>query len=144
MIQFVLAAALQAAVMTGANVTKDYAQAYESTHETGKPLVVLVGADWCPGCRTMKQSVMPQVARNGALDKVSYAEVNTDHDGKLARELMDRGAIPQLVVYHQTSDGWNRQVFVGVRSVSEIERIITEAVDETAAKKPAMQQTATN
>ena len=124
-----LAVVLQGSVLaTGANA---YEEAYNVSTKTGKPLVVFVGAEWCPGCRTMKHSVMPQVRKNGALDGVAFAEVNSDQYPQLARELSSGGSIPQLVIFHQDKEGWNRQVFVGARSVAEVERLINSAIDET-------------
>ena len=106
-----LAIILQTATL-GAT-THSYADARAKTSETGKPLVVLVGADWCPACQTMKNTAMPQVARRGALNKVAYAVVNTDQQSDLAHKLMRGGSIPQLVMYRETPTGWHRESLVG-------------------------------
>ncbi len=124
-----LAVVLQGSILaTGGNA---YEEAYNVSTKTGKPLVVLVGAEWCPGCRTMKNNVVPQLRKNGALEGVAYAEVNSDQQPQLARELSSGGSIPQLVIYHQDKEGWNRQVFVGARSVAEVERLINAAIDDS-------------
>src|SRR5688500_16815352 len=68
-------------IATGA---QPYNEAQKSASETGQPLLVLVGADWCPGCRTMKHSVMTRMESRGSLAKVDYAIVNTDADPGLA------------------------------------------------------------
>jgi thioredoxin-like negative regulator of GroEL len=102
------------AVTTGALTYKD---AYEEAEKTGQPLVVLVGADWCPACQAMKQSVIPQLARQGVLTKVSFAIVNTDREQALAGRLMQGGSIPQLVMYRKTATGWQRQQLTGAQSV---------------------------
>ena len=76
---------LQAAAVTA--TPSSYAEA-RAMAESGKPLVVLVGADWCPACQRMKNSSLPQVAKSRALSKVAYAVVNTDqeqHPGAAAR-----------------------------------------------------------
>ena len=114
---------------TGAN---DYDQAYKTTTETGRPLVVLVGADWCPGCQTMKQSVIPQLARRGTLNSVSFATVNTDQQQRLAGRLMHGESIPQLIMYVKTDDGWQRKQIVGAKSVTEVEAFLSQGV----ASKP--------
>lgn len=113
------AAVLQASLM-GVQESS-YEQAYKQA-EAGKPLVVLIGADWCPGCRTMKNSVMPQVRRNGALENVAFVELNTDQQRDLTGQMMKGGSIPQLVIYHKDAEGWNRRVLVGARSAGEVER----------------------
>ena len=81
-----------------------YAKAYETMVSTGQPLVVLVGAEWCPACQQMKNSVIPQVKRQGGLEKVAFAYVNTDADHNLAGKLMQGGSIPQLIMYRKTAD----------------------------------------
>jgi thioredoxin-like negative regulator of GroEL len=118
-----VSALLQVSVLTtGAN---NYDQAYRTTNETGRPLVVLVGADWCQGCQVMKQSVIPQLERRGSLSSVAFATVNTDQQEKLAHSLMRGGSIPQLIMYVKTDDGgWQRKQMVGAKSVQEVESFL--------------------
>lgn len=98
----------------------DYATAFEETQQTGKPLVVLVGADWCPGCRQMKYTTIPQLQRNGQLQGVAFAYVNTDQQRRLAGQLMRGNSIPQLVMYRKTDDGWMRKHLTGAQSQSSV------------------------
>lgn len=111
-----LSVVLQASMASGA---QNYAEAYHQAEQTGRPLVVLVGADWCPGCQTMKQSVIPQLQQKGALANVAFAHVNTGVDPTLAGQLMQGNLIPQLVVYRKTATGWKRSQLTGVQSVGE-------------------------
>jgi thioredoxin-like negative regulator of GroEL len=103
-------------------------QSYDDAHkvhlETGRPLVVLVGAEWCPACRTMKQATIPQAQQQGVLSGVAFAQVNTDQQPDLARKLMRGGAIPQLIVYHKSAAGWRRRELLGAQSVSAIARLV--------------------
>jgi thioredoxin-like negative regulator of GroEL len=122
----VLSIVLQASIAaTGA--TNTYPAAYQRTNETGRPLVVLVGADWCPACRTMKQTIIPQARQQGALDGVAFAVVDVDRQSALSRQLRTGSAIPELVVYHKTAAGWKRQTFVGAQSVSTIVSALKQA-----------------
>jgi thioredoxin-like negative regulator of GroEL len=117
-----VSALLQISVLTtGAN---NYDQAYKMTNDTGRPLVVLVGADWCQGCQVMKQSVIPQLERRGSLSTVAFATVNADQQEKLAHSLMRGGSIPQLIMYVKTDDGWQRKQMVGAKSVQEVESFL--------------------
>lgn len=126
-----LSVVLQASLLaTGAH---EYNEALKQTEETGRPLLILVGADWCPACQTMKQSTMPAVARSGKLGKVAFARVNTDHDGVLARKLMSGGSIPQLVLYLKTETGWSRSQLTGGQSASTVEAFIDRALQTQAA-----------
>ena len=116
--------------------TQSYDDAYRSAAESGKPLVVLVGAEWCPACQQMKQVVMPQLAKDGELSKVAFAMVNTDAEAGLAGKLMSGGSIPQLMIYRKTADGWKRQLFVGAQSPSTIAAAIDLAA-KAALESPA-------
>lgn len=127
-----MAAVMQAALMGVGEA--NYAEAYKQA-ETGKPLVVLIGTDWCPGCVTMKNRVIPQIEKNGTLAKVAFTQINTDQDRELAAQMMRGNSIPQLVIYHQTADGWMRQIMVGAKSVAEVERAINHAVEEIRVAK---------
>ena len=54
----------------------------------GKPLLVLVGAEWCPGCRTMKNEMIPELQRGGGLKPVVFATVDTDEKPDLSQRLL--------------------------------------------------------
>ena len=135
-----LAAIVQLSVL-GAGET--YAEAHRENAETGRPLVILVGADWCPGCRTMKQSIMPQVEQTGTLDKVAFAVVNSDHERSLARQLTGGGSIPQLIMYHQTATGWKRKTLVGAQSVRTIQSFLEQGAAAATAVRATVQPVVT-
>lgn len=126
-----LAIALSASLISAGD--DSYTVAHKEMTETGRPLVVLVGADWCPACRQMKQSVIPQAKREGLLKDVSFAVVNTDNEPQVARGLMQGSSIPQLIVYHKTADGWKRRQLTGAQSLGTIESVVKEATAATAA-----------
>ncbi len=132
MIQLTLNILLHAAAVTAGG--QDYATAYKETAETGRPLVVLIGADWCPGCRLMKHAAMPELEKKGGLSNVSYAYVNADHQSKLAGKLMQGSSIPQLILYHKTDAGWKRQQLTGAHSVSDIQAFLGQATESSVPK----------
>lgn len=114
--------------------SQDYATAFKQTEQTGQPLVVLLGADWCPGCRTMKHSTLPTLERRGGLKDVAFAYVNTDEDSSLAGKLMKGGSIPQLVMFQKKADGsWTRKQLTGAQSASAVEQFLGSAEEATAA-----------
>ncbi len=136
-VQFVMQAAL---VAVGAQT---YEQAYDETQANGRPLVVLVGADWCPGCRTMKQAVLPRLQSSGRLAGVNYAQVDTDARSDLADQIMRGGTIPQLIVYSQSADGrWHREQLTGATSESVVAAAINRAMLRTA--EPRLSSRASN
>ncbi len=132
MVNFTLNILLQAAAVAAGG--QDYATAYKETQESGRPLVVLVGAEWCPGCRQMKHSAIPELEKQGGLANVEYAYVNTDEESRLASQLMSGSSIPQLILYHKTADGWKRQRLIGARGPSEIQSFIEEATGTAVPK----------
>lgn len=118
------AAVLIMNVLLGTQDTEQYDVAYAQAQENGKPLVVLVGAEWCPGCVKMKNQVIPVMKSNGSLEKVQFAQVNTDNDPELAEQLMRGQSIPQLIMYTKTDTGWKRSQMTGPKTVSEVETFI--------------------
>ena len=120
-----LSIALQASLLTASG--HPYQAAYSKTCESGKPLLVLVGADWCPGCRTMKNSVIPELQRHGRLSKVEYAEVNTDQQKALAGKLLKGNSIPQLIMFEKVGTKWTRKQLIGAQSTNETGSFVARA-----------------
>jgi thioredoxin-like negative regulator of GroEL len=129
MLNLAIAAVVQASILTGGG---DYSAAYKLAKQTQRPLLVLVGADWCPACQTMKNSVFPALQKAGGLEHVAFAVVNYDHQTTLARKLMRGSSIPQLIMYHQTEKGWQRSSLIGSQSVSTVQNLIDRGIKETA------------
>lgn len=127
-----IALILQAALLASSNETS-YTQAYQTHQNTGRPLVVLVGADWCPGCREMKQSVIPALKREGGLDDVAFAMVDTDREGELAGKLMRGSSIPQLIIYHDSPTGVKRVGVVGAQSTAAVKNLIRKGIEQASS-----------
>ena len=129
-----LTALLQVSVLaTGAET---YADAHRITAETGQPMVVMVGADWCPACQAMEQNIIPQVRQRGIFHRVAFAIVNVDRERELATQLTSGGPIPQLIVFHRTTAGWRRRALIGGQTVETVESFIGEAVQANVAATP--------
>jgi len=105
----------------------DYADAYRQTQADGQPLLVLVGADWCPGCVTMKHGVLPRMLQSGRLKDANLAIVNMDYESDLAGQLMRGGTIPQLIVFAKTPGGWHREQITGAASDASVEALVSRA-----------------
>ena len=60
----------------------DYTRAYNKSLASGRLLVVLLGARWCPACQEMKDSILPQVTKAGGLNNVEFAYVDFDRQPK--------------------------------------------------------------
>lgn len=129
-----LAFALSLSAMTAGD-QQTYAEAYKiAINDSSRPLVVLVGADWCPACQAMKTSVLPQVEQQGGLNHVAFAMVNVDRENTIAKSLMEGGSIPQLVMFVKTDKGWSRQQLTGNQSVSTVEGFVASGV--STARSP--------
>jgi thioredoxin-like negative regulator of GroEL len=115
---------------TKASKEQDYSVAFRDAQETGKPLLVLIGTDWCPGCVKMKSEVIPQIKGSTTMEQVKFAQVNADDDEKLAGQLLTGTSIPQLVMYVKTGSGWKRHNLTGPKSVSEVESFINSHVEK--------------
>ncbi|MBI3466612.1 MAG: thioredoxin family protein [Planctomycetes bacterium] len=120
---------------------QSYREAYEHSQKTGAPLVLLVGAEWCPACKTMQSASMPQVARRGLLSRVAFTYVNVDRQRDLARKVMQGGSIPQLIMYRQTAKGWERTQLTGSQSADSVAQFINRGLATTSTVKSEEGQT---
>ena len=135
MTSLALATLLHASVL--ATGDDDYARAHREA-EAGKPLVVMVSAEWCGPCQQMKKTVIPQVRKQGLLKKVAFAIVNVDRERKLAQKLIGNGSVPQLILFRRTSNGWTRNRLVGGQNLDTVEKFISRGIaQEDSDKEPA-------
>ncbi len=111
-----------------------YNEAYRIATEENRPMLVLVGAEWCPACASMKQSTMPRLARSGKLDGVVFAMVDADRESKLASQLMRGGSIPQLILFWEAEDGWHRTQLTGAQDSSTVEALIARATPKSTPR----------
>ena len=131
-----LAAVSLACLTAGPDST--YAEARKTCTETGKPMVVLVGADWCPACKVMKDKVLPQIRQHGLLRRVAFAHVNYDREKELAGQLIAGGPIPQLLIFRRDGSAWRLRRLVGGYDVNTVESFIAQGIDpEKAGNKSA-------
>ncbi|MCE5269605.1 MAG: thioredoxin family protein [Planctomycetaceae bacterium] len=134
------ATVVQAALLlSGADAaaSETYADAHRAAVATGKPIVVLVSTTWCAPCQTMKRHTLPRVRANGILKRVAFAVVDPDEDSELAEQLTGGGPVPQMVMYHKTSQGWVRQKLIGGQTEEAVEQFINEGLASDEAEKKA-------
>lgn len=114
-----------------------YADAHRTTTKTGKPMVIMVSAEWCAACKTMEKNVFPQVQKRGLLKKVSFVIVNVDREKTLARKLIGNGPLPQLVMFRRGNKGWLRRKLIGGQSTQTVEKFIKQGLARDEATKAA-------
>ncbi len=117
-------ALLVSVVLLCAAPDHSYNDAVDVHNDTGKPLVVLIHAEWCGPCRQMQKQVIPKV-RN--LDKAAYGELDYDQHTDTARSMMVGGSVPQLIVYVKKNGEYIKTVYHGSRTAVQIEAIINGA-----------------
>jgi thioredoxin-like negative regulator of GroEL len=121
-----------------------YAEAHQESVETGKPMFVLIGADWCGPCQELKKTVIPQIEKKGLMKRVAFVKINADQESDLAKQLGGGGSIPQLILLRKTDSGWGRRKLVGLQSADTLEKFIKEEIDlaESGASENADAKTA--
>ncbi|OHB66425.1 MAG: hypothetical protein A2V70_21255 [Planctomycetes bacterium RBG_13_63_9] len=139
MTSLVMATLLNASLLSATADT--YAKAHREATD-GKPLVVFVSTQWCPPCRQMKKTVLPEVRRRGLLEKVAFAVVDPDRNRKLAQKLTGGNqAVPQLIMYRRTAKGWRRSKLVGGQTADSVQRFIqTGIAPEQPAEKDVLRK----
>jgi len=115
--------------------TESYAEAHKQTLQTGRPMVVMVGAEWCPACKAMEANVIPQIRKGGLLRRVAFALVDLDRDGEIGRKLTAGGPIPQLIVFRKTPEGWKNRRLIGNQTVEAVEEFINQDVAASEAER---------
>ena len=93
--------------------TTDYSTAYKRAMKGDKPLLVLVTAEWCPPCRRMKQSTIPQMMKTDSLDGFHFATVDVDRNARDAKNLIGDGQVPQLILFKKVDGKWKTTKMIG-------------------------------
>ena len=139
---FMLTLVLQGMVL--ANGEQSYDEAYKEADKSGKPLLVLVGAEWCGACVTMKSQAMSNMARSGEFKRVSVAIVDLDNEPSLAQQLMKGASLPQLLMFSKSPEGWKRTHMIGGATEDQIREFIDRGMEIHIAKKPGTELSAKN
>jgi thiol-disulfide isomerase/thioredoxin len=121
---------LQASI--SADPDQTYSEALNQSLRTGKPLVVLLGADWCPACVKMKRLILPQVAKTGGLDGVAFAYVDADRQPQLASQLAQGSSIPQLFRFERRGSQWERQLLRGAHASEKVAAFIQGSPEDSS------------
>jgi thiol-disulfide isomerase/thioredoxin len=111
-----------------------YATAYYQAQQSNRPLVVVVGAKWCPACQRLEKDGIPGLQQAGILKKAVLALVDYDEEPKLAQKLTEGGPIPQLFVFHPTENGFRGQKMVGYPSRQAVINFVSAALKKDEGK----------
>jgi thioredoxin-like negative regulator of GroEL len=129
MVSFLLAVVLSG-VTSEQQLKQDYAEAYRESVAQDKPLMVVVGAPWCPACNVLKETTLRTMAQSGELDQVSVAMINRDKEPELAQRLTDgEKMLPQIIVYTRSDSGsWQRRRLKGYQPKQPVRTLIRRAL----------------
>lgn len=129
MFSLLLAVALTTA--TSAESPKnDYTLAYKKSVEQEKPLMVMVGAEWCHACNVLKDTTIKSMEQSGDLNEVSFVMVDRDAQPELAEQLL-RGEkmIPRIIMFTKSqTGGWRREELKGYQPTQPVRSLIRRAV----------------
>ena len=134
MTTLLMAVVLQAGLAPSGEQT--YAEAFHQSTRSGRPLVVMLGAPWCPACVKLKNKIMPQVAQKGGLQGVELAYVDVDKEPALAKQLVKGGSIPQIVRFEKGPKGWESKHMIGAQSVGKVTQFVSGVEARPPTKKP--------
>lgn len=127
---FVVVFVLCSSVVMADEPELSYAEAYTKAEKEKKPLVVLIGAKWCPSCVQMKSDTIDQMKKEGDFKEVVFTSVDVDNidskvlDGLLIVDQETKTVIksyPQIVVFNKSDDNWKK---LGLRGRQSRPRII--------------------
>jgi thioredoxin-like negative regulator of GroEL len=108
---------------------QNYAEAYQQSVDQEKPLMVVVGAPWCPACNVLKETTIKQMAQTGELDSVSLAVINRDEEPELVKELTaGEKMLPQIIVFTKDDGRWKRRRLMGFQPKSPVRSLIKRAL----------------
>ena len=101
-----------------------YTAAYREMERTGRPMVVLVTAEWCGPCRQLESNVLPDPQIKGLLSDYACTMVDLDHEPSLAQKLGGGEGVPFMAVYVPDGDGWKRRTIRGYQSVEALAQFL--------------------
>lgn len=126
----VLLAVLLSSVTSEDSLQQSYADAYKESVSEEKPLMVVVGAPWCPACNVLKQSTITPMVKTGELGDVSLAVIDRDQEPELVEQLTGgEKMLPQIIVFSkdETTGSWKRRRLLGFQPKQPVRSLIRRA-----------------
>ncbi len=105
-----------------------YKEAYQLAQKEHLPLVVFVGAKWCPACRKMEATVLPNLPKTGILKDAAFARVDYDQDKELAAAITGGGPLPQVVIFHPKGFRAKPSRAIGFQTPERLLRFLSEGL----------------
>ncbi len=117
---------LLAALVAGGDEPKQktYDEAAEEAQRSGRPLLVIVGAEWCPSCKVVKQEASVLMKDDSEFKDVILYPVDLDKSPEIASKIMRGKTLPQIIVFRKRPDGWKRFSLDGVQTGSRLKELL--------------------
>ena len=107
-----------------------YANAMKQHQTTGKPLVVVLGADWCGPCQAYKATTISKMADEIVNGKADYvlAVVNIDDDRNFADKIFggDKFALPYTAIYYSARTKLRKKHFYEYHSLEFVRLVLKD------------------
>jgi len=134
--KFCLVSLLLTSSVYGNEPILEYSEAYKLFHKERKPLVVVIGADWCHGCVLMKKDTIIPMHNSGEFKDCILTTVDVDKDSKLVEQLLAVDGktkqtirvYPQIVVFAYKQDECKKFNLVGRHFRSKVVEFIKKSL----------------
>ncbi len=134
---FVTALVMMSTITVSSGEPTDYTTAYNNAMKGDQPLLVLVTAEWCPPCQSLKRNTLPKLLKNKSLKNFQFAMVDLDRESKIARQLIEHRPVPQFILFEKRDGKWTKKHLVGFQSVANVESFLQPSVVRVAQQKLA-------
>ena len=135
MTSIALSVLLQASMAVSA-APLSYEKGVQAAAKSGRPLLILVGAEWCRDCVVLKRDVMPKLKKTGLLDQVEFVYLDFDQNRALVSQMMLNEMIPEMILYRKTAGGWKRSNLNMSEKLQEIQAFIKTGLKTPLPKSP--------
>lgn len=126
----VILALLLGSVTSEDSLNQSYADAYAESVQEEKPLMVVVGAPWCPACNVLRESTITPMVKTGEMTDVSIAVIDKDAEPELVEQLTEgEKMLPQIIVFSKSDSGaWQRRRLMGFQPKQPVRSLIRRAI----------------
>lgn len=98
-----------------------YDKAWNVAKNTGQPMIVVFGAEWCSPCKRMKQEVWEPLFQTRKLEPFLVAYVDIDKQREIYHKLVgQKVSVPTVLVFRKSGDGWQVKRKKGYQSQAQI------------------------